>query len=307
MRLSAIFICLLPLFGCAHAHRHPDSIAIDSRAVLLFEDARKDESTAKSPALYRFQKGDRTLLYLASSHSTDPNSDTFQLVRYVFKSEKPDVAIAEGFETRLGFNPKGVFERASRGETEDFYPDGEPSFIMEQAKANGTPVIGGEPSDQDVYKALVSKGYSANDMIGFYFVRRIPQIRRSGEVKDMASLERSFTNYSKAKARDVGIQNFKFSFEEFKDWYSTKQGKELGINAGEKGETAPIDGHYFTQQLSRIITTIRDEHILTTISDMLNKYPKVFIAYGSSHYRIEHRALKAALGEPKELGLKGDQ
>ncbi|RYZ83614.1 MAG: hypothetical protein EOP06_19635 [Proteobacteria bacterium] len=60
----------------------------------------------------------------------------------------------------------------------------------------------------------------------------------------MLTLESSFLNYSKAKARDIGIQDFNFSWQEFKDWYRTRQGKELSLTAGEKGETSPIDGPY---------------------------------------------------------------
>jgi len=299
-----LFVLVLPIFiACAHKSRSPAQVNIDTAQLIPFDEARIDTSTAKSPALYKFEDNQKTLWYLASNHSTDASSDTFRFIRHIFDTHKVDIAIVEGFESDLGLNPKGLKEQVLKGKTNTFYPNGEPSFIIELASANDIPFIGGEPSDKDIYSALIKKGYSAQDFIGFYFVRRIPQEKRSKEVTNLLSLEKSFTSYSKDKAKALGIENFTYSFSEFKTWYKNNQGQELSLTSGEKGEAAPIDGPYFTQKLSKIITTIRDEHILTTIGEMLNKYQNVFIVYGSSHYRVEHRALKKALGMPVEVDL----
>ncbi|MDZ4677044.1 MAG: IS3 family transposase [Oligoflexia bacterium] len=60
-------------------------------------------------------------------------------------------------------------------------------------------------------------------------------------------------------------------------------------------------GPFFTQKISLVVTRIRDEHILQTIAELLNKYQRVLIIYGSSHYRLQHQALKVALGQPKDI------
>jgi len=299
-----LFVLALPIFiGCAHKSRLPAQVNIDTAQLIPFDEARIDTSTAKSPALYKFENNQKSLWYLASNHSTDASSDTFRFISYVFDTHKVDIAIVEGVESDLGLNPKGLKEQLLADKTSTFYPNGETSFIIELASVKDIPFIGGEPSDKDIYKALIKKGYSAQDFIGFYFVRRIPQEKRSKEVTSLLSLEKSFTAYSRNKAKALGIENFIFSFTEFRTWYKNNQGKDLSLASGDQGEAAPIDGPYFTQKLSKIITTIRDEHILTTIGEMLNTYQNVFIVYGSSHYRVEHRALKKALGMPVEIDL----
>lgn len=287
--------------GCAHGLNVPsETPVIKSKDLISFDEALSDASTAKSPALYEFKKGPVELLYLASNHVTDPKSETFRLIEYAFAKKSFRLIIVEGFETSLGQSPVEIKNAILSGNTKDFYPNGEPSYAVELAVRNGIPFIGGEPNDKQIFLSVKSGGYSVEDLIGFNFVRRIPQLRRQRKVIDMATLESEFKWYSKAKAKDFGVEDLTFNFEAFKKWYSSKQGKNLSLESGEKGETAPMDGPYFTQKLSKIITTARDENIVNTITTMLSTHQKVLIIYGSSHYRIEHKALKNALGEPTE-------
>lgn len=215
--------------------------------------------------------------------------------------KKIDVVIVEGFESSRGLNPPGISHQILEGKTDTFYPGGESSFAVEMAESKNIPYRGGEPSDKKIYDDLVQKGYRAHDIVGFYFVRRIPQEQRSQKVNDLRALAKIFISYSQEKVKNLELADFSFSFVEFKEWYRSKQGRELSLESGGRGETAPVDGPYFTQKMSRIITTIRDQHILSTIEEKLNTYDHVLIVYGSSHYRIQHRALKKALGAPKEI------
>ncbi len=307
MMRKFLFLAYLLFTSCAHVLSTEFSANIDSSQVIPFDEARQDTTTARSPALYKFTKDDRQLWYLASSHGTDSTSDTFKFIRHVFNLQKIDIVIVEGFETDLGINPRAISSYIFEGKKDTFYPNGESSFAIENAIIKNVPFIGGEPSDKDIYKSILEKNYSAQDVIGFNFVRRIPQLKRSGLITNLSSIEPQFSSYLKTKQKDFGIKDIKFTFEDFKNWYKNKQGKDLSLESGEKGETAPMDGPYFTQKISKVITTIRDEHILKTINGLLKKYRNVFIAYGSSHYRVEHKTLKAALGEPKEIDLRDVQ
>lgn len=304
MKIFKFFFILL-LSGCAH--QEIVTVNIDLSLAIPFDEARVDVSTSKSPALYKFTKGNKQLWYLASKHSNDPNSDTFQFVKYVFNNQKIDIVIVEGFQTDLGLNPSLISKNVLEGKTATFYPNAEPSYTIENAINKKVIFVGGEPSDLDIHKAILAKGYQSQDLLAFNFVRRMPQLKRSAKVSNLKSLEGEFDSYIKSKKVDFGIEGINFSFQDFKKWYQKNQHKPLSIDAGDKGETAPIEGPYFTQSMSKIITTIRDEHILKTINELMNKYQNVLIVYGSSHYRVEHRALKSALGEPKEIDLSDVQ
>lgn len=78
------------------------------------------------------------------------------------------------------------------------------------------------------------------------------------------------------------------------------QGKDFVFDKITNDESGPIeDGKYLTQRIAALDILSREEAIASTIETMLQKYDTVFIAYGSSHYRLEHKILKAYFGEPE--------
>lgn len=276
-------------------------VNIDSKQLISWGEALKDESTAESPALYEFRSKDKTLWYLASRHSNKNDQPVFKYINKVV-DKKPAVIIVEGFQSDLGFSPKEISESVLQGIKDDFYPAGEPSYAIELAVKNNIPYIGGEPNDKLILQEVIKSGYTANDLLSFNFVRRMPQINRSGEL-EKNKIESIYSQYIKRKAQDFDYKGKTLNFKKFKEWYLKNQGKKFSLTAGERGEAAPIEGPYFTQKISLEVTKIRDTHILQVISDMMNKYDKVLIIYGSSHYRVEHKAIKASLGEPQKVGI----
>jgi hypothetical protein len=276
-------------------------ISIDSNLLIPWNEALQDVTTVQSPALYEFKDQDKVLWYLASQHSNRIEQPVFIYIDSVIR-RKPDVIIVEGFETDLGLSPKAISESALQGIDNGFYPSGEPSYAIDQAIKNNIPFVGGEPNDKYIYQQTLKAGYSANDLLSFNFVRRLPQINRSGELQKN-KLEKIYANYIKVKAQDFGYKGPTLSFKNFKQWYRKNQGKSFNLEAGGRSETALIEGPYDTQKISLEVTKIRDMGVLKTISDMMNKYKKVLIIYGSSHYRVEHKAIKASLGEPAKVQL----
>lgn len=300
-----IFLPVMIFAGCSHLNSQT-KIALDTNKLISFEEARKDSSTAKSPALYKFEKEGKKLWYLASRHTVDSNSETFRFINQVFATQKIDVVIVEGFETQLGPNPKSIISYLEKEKKKGVYSNGEPSFVVEKALEKNVPFIGGEPSEKEIFRAALNQGFTEKDIIGFAFVRRMPQLRRAGALRNMADLEKEFKSYSYSRAKDLEFKDFQYSFLDFKQWYQEKQKKELSLDSGEKGEAAPMEGPFFTQKISLMVTRLRDEHLLNTISRLMNENESVFIVYGSSHYRIEHLALKSTLGLPIEVALLSD-
>ena len=289
------------LSSCKTVSVTQNPINISSDLLTPWSEALKDVTTAESPALYEFKDADKKLWYLASRHSNQVDQPVFKFIDLVMK-KNPDVIIVEGFETDLGLSPKAISESVLTGIKDGFYPSGEPSYAIDLAVKNRIPFIGGEPNDKDIYQQILKAGYSANDLLSFNFIRRLPQINRSGEL-EKTKIEEIYRGYIKGKAKDFGYTEKTLSFVEFKKWYKKNQGKTFSLDAGAKGETAPIEGPYYTQKISLEVTKIRDMNILKTVSCMMNKYKKVLVIYGSSHYRVEHNAIKAALGEPTKIGL----
>lgn len=302
MFLRFLLLTFVLIVSNACATLSNSKIHIEKQKLLPWATAHKDISTAKSPALYEFNKYPKTLLYLAASHTNDPSSETFKKIKWVFENRPPHFIIVEGFATSLGISPQNVIEPMLKGIKPDFYPNGETSYVLELSLKHKVQFIGGEPPSDKVYQDVLSSGFTTKDLYGYYFVRRMPQIVRSKEM-EKNSLEEIFDDYIKWLSRDLKSSDVKFTFTEFKDWYRQKQGKEFDLKSGGRGETAPIDTKYFTQKMAQVIGRLRDEHILSVTEEKLNAHDRVFIIYGSSHYRLQHEAIKAAMGEPNEVGL----
>lgn len=309
LSFGLVFIAALAsILGCRHqAGLSNSSVEFDSKLLLPWSMAHQNVGTAKSPALYEFKRHGKTLWYLASKHSNSVDAPGFKLIEWAMENRSPDIIILEGFGSSLGLNPKDIAYAALEGAKSGFYPSGEVGFAIEKALERKIPFIGGEPSDRAIFNSAIRRGYSANDLLSFEFVRRMPQINRSGELKGK-KIETIYSDYIRSRAKTYQIEDTVLSFDEFKKWYSAKQGKEFSLSSGEKGETAPIDsgpylGPYFTQKISIDLTRDRDEHIISTIGEMLTRYNNVLIIYGSSHYRIQHEALKQTMGAPTELAV----
>lgn len=299
--LSIILMSTL-IQACSHTSKSGDQglsqIEFDSNLILPWSKASKNLDTAKSPSLYEFKSSGKTLFYLASQHSNKITDPAFKLIKTA-SDKRPDILILEGFSKDLGVSPKSISTAVLEGVKDGFYPSGEVAYAVQLANEAKIPFVGGEPSDTYLLEKVTAKGYSANDLLNFDFVRRMPQMNRSGELNSK-KVELLYADYVKAKAKSYGYKGSTLTFDEFKKWYQDKQGKAFSNSSGEKGETAPIDdGPFFTQKISLEVTRARDEHILQTIAEMMSKYDKVLIIYGSSHYRIQHEALKKALGQPQ--------
>lgn len=310
-RFFWVAINLIAICGCATPpSRHPNSdstseaheksvvgIKIDPNLLLNWTAASADVSTAKSPALYRFKYANKSLRYLAARHSSDSNSDTFQIIKDAFKKSPPTIVIVEGFPTSLGFNSKQILASVSPDFGKESYTAGEPAYTIELASRDGVDFVGGEPDDHELFKIISSAGFSADDLIAYSFVRQIPQSIRAGNT-NQAAIADDFRKYASWKIQSFGLPfSFSISFEKFKNWYEKNQGKIFDPLKIENGESSPItDGKLFTQKIAAADLRARDEHIIDVISDCLNSHSDVLIVYGSSHYRIEHRAIEASLG-----------
>lgn len=309
MRILHIFPKILLLFillttiGCTTNAKNLRSIQIvklNPELLLTWNKATSDSSTALREVIYKFEKNGKRLLYLQAGHGTDKNAKTFAAIDWIYKNNKPDVAIVEGFPSALGLSPASITEQMSKNVKGDFYPDGEVSYMVIKANEEKVPFIGGESTPQDSLQKIKEAGYTVNDMIGFMFVRVIPQKIRSGELTG-TNVNKVYDVYARNKASELGLTNV-MSFRDFKKWYKNGQKKNFQLDKIENGEAAPIDdGALLTQKISLLDIQAREEAIIRTIETMLNQYNTVFIAYGSSHYRLEHQIFKDYFGQPQQI------
>ena len=136
--------------GCASA---PPS----SEEVAEFSLALQARLPRQPPLLAVFESGDRTLGFVASRHAIDAVHPPFALVLTAFVEVQPRAVIIEGIETARGEWPRPIVEEARRLKASpDPASAGEALYTAQLAMDGDIPLWGGEPTDQDIYAALLA-------------------------------------------------------------------------------------------------------------------------------------------------------
>lgn len=103
---------------------------------------------------------------------------------------------------------------------------------------------------------------------------------------------------------------FKFKklpqFFDFERWYLNKNGRPFLASEITLDVTEPLEkGELFTQRISSALCKIRDQFIINSINDALNKYNSILVIYGGSHWSTQKRSFQEALGKPQFFNFSG--
>lgn len=245
----------------------------------------------------------RRLIYIASDHLSveeSPNlleHPTLKTISKIFSEFKPDVVIVEGGNTGSQLSPQVAVPPSKQCEHDGYRGCSESEFAINQALKAGAQFISGEPLDSEIREKLVTKGYLEQDLLGFYMVRKIPQYKREG---NSAPLDEKLIGPRLEKYKKNMGASVQFGYREFLKWYAEKRDHEKKIEELGTDDSAPNGGAgatYF-QKLSNIINLIRDQTVVARIENMMNRYQRVLVIYGSSHLLTEEPALIGSLGQP---------
>jgi hypothetical protein len=221
------------------------------------------------------------LYYIAADHANVASSPTFILVSRVFENLPIDAVVIEGLQRSYGFSPECILQSFKSQRHGDFYRWGEPSFAAILASERSIPFTGAEPDDKSVCQQLLAKGYSREDVIGFYFLRQIPQYRRDHTIADKG-FRRAFTDFVSTIKPALGLDDQSFDYSQFLHWCRVRNGTNFIPENLEIDDVAPLsEGKLFTQRISAAVGQIR-----------------VLVIYGASHLATQRRVLQSLLGEP---------
>lgn len=92
---------------------------------------------------------------------------------------------------------------------------------------NNIHFIGAEPLDAEILRKIKEHGYTDKDLLGFYFVRVIPQWKRQG--RNFKNIEKDFKEYIARTSHNCGIKTA-FTYHEFLVWYQKNQGTKSDFN-----------------------------------------------------------------------------
>ena len=153
-----------------------------------------------------------------------------------------------------------------------FYKGGETSFTIQKALKLKTPFWGAEIDDTTLFNELLNLGYTAQDVLFFYFVRQIPQAIRSGTLRNN-NTEQLFAEYCAKLSATLEIPTLEEnSYSAFLSWYEQKNQQPFSVKNINSETCAPLaEGTLFTQKLSAQIGVLRDAFAAEKIGELLEK------------------------------------
>lgn len=307
MRAKSFYVIssLVIAVSCAATSERSDSVRIDSKRVLSYTFELEKLKPLKSPFVAEFQKKNKTLLFIASKHLSIleyPNLQdhpTLKTIKKLFQDAKPGVVIVEGINTGNELSPKSILPFAERCKAFGYKGCGESIFAINAAREANSEYITGEPRDAEILQRLREFGYQTEDLMGFYMIREIPQLKRQGHFDGKnfeAILEKHLSNIR----TQLGFSG-KFGPDEFAVWYAKNMRAPKDFRDIGNADAAPHGGKNasYVQKISNRVTWLRDVRIVETIENMLNRFDVVLVVYGGSHLITQQPTLIESLGQPR--------
>jgi len=252
-----------------------------------------------APYVVDFEAGTRALTYVAVEHSNEASSPSLKLVGNAMESRRFSAVVLEGFPRSQGISPEAMKIGSEKDGANGFYRDGETSVAVKMAVKKKVPFVGGEPDEDIIKAAAFAAGYKLEDLFCLYVTRMIPPWRRDGTLTRQ-SFEESYSEIAPSLGVRLGLAPL--SLENFKSWYQQKLNQPFRVRDVSDQSIAPLaEGATFTQRLSAVIGKVRNEHIVRVTEEMLNKFGRVLVVYGSSHYPMQKLAIESMLGKPSRI------
>lgn len=292
------------LINCSGASK-TEKAPVESTTTVVFDiglmpdwdTAKKDESSAYSPAYYVYQKNNKTLIFMASRHSNKQSDPAFLMIDTIFKSEIFNAIIVESFPASLGVSPL-VYDLTQINK-DGFFPNGEPSYVVQKAINSSIPYIGGETDSIGNLNLIKSKDFTENDYLAFLFLRSLAADLNSGIVDSSSDIKNYFEKHMAARKKVLNLSDNLFKWDNFLNWYQINFKKKFILSDINTSLTASFKSSaLITQRIGYYINKGRDELILKITEDMLNKYNSVLVVYGSSHYRTQKPVIENYFGPP---------
>lgn len=254
------------------------------------------------PYVVDFEQGSKALTFLAVDHSNEAASPSLRLVEGVMDARRYSAVVLEGIPRSLGVNPPGFLSRAEKDGLNGFFHEGERSIAVRMAAKKAVPFVGGEPDEELIKANVLNAGFTVDDLFCFYVLRQVPLWRRDGTLT-RGGFEEAYLEHAPLIGRRLGYaEGTEPALEAFHKWYQARLGRPFRPRDVSQETVAPFTaGALYTQRLSAVTTRVRDEHIVRVVEEMLNRYGRVLMVYGSNHYPMQQLALESMLGKPKRI------
>lgn len=297
------FLSLLLLCSCATPSLRPAPDRLRPWTTILREQQPEDAFAAV------YKVGRHRLVFVGAQHENRSDSLTFRLIRNAYAAFEFHTVIAEGFPTSRGANPARAFQYVSEhgARSDGFVEGGETVPTVLGARQEGAALWGGEADDLDLKVQILAQGFSAEDLLGFYVLRNIPQWIGERQIEH-AGDPRLPSLVAQALSRNRAALQLASStlpgFSEWSAWYQALNHKPIGPGFVTE-EVGPLaDGRFGSNRIAYAVSRARDAYLHELMIAHLNAGESVLVVFGGSHLMIHRPALDAVLGSPCYVGIE---
>ncbi|WP_129647570.1 hypothetical protein [Peristeroidobacter agariperforans] len=248
----------------------------------------------------------RRLVFVGAKHATRTDSPTFRLIEQAYCSFDIDTVIVEGPPYSHGANAERLFSWVERQRDIDgFVESGEIVPTVRGARDHRAVVWGGEPDDTEVRDRILARGFTLQDLVGFYTMRSVPQWMREQKITgpdDSRTKQLIEAELERSRSRLRAPADVLPSHASWAQWYERTNGKpfDASFTLEEGGPLA--NGRYATNKIAEAIGRVRDGFLLEIIARHLNANQDVLVVFGASHLMMLRSALSSMLGPPSYEG-----
>jgi hypothetical protein len=245
------------------------------------------------PFVAKYQTVVQSVTYLASFHSQDKESPTFQLLDKLFSTFNFDLLLVEGVPKAGGLNNPKVASWAQRQAAEGSFTGYETAYAISRAIPNNTHFSGCEPDEDFLKTKLVQLGYPIEQ---FYFFR-FAQSSFQNQFSDKPKLSENFIEFMKNlnNVDDKSKHLLKILFDE---WMKEGETDQIDLTQLEQRLMPDLHGTNSLSKISGQICLLRDVEILNNLSLFLKSYSAILLVCGGSHWSTQRLALENTLGSP---------
>jgi hypothetical protein len=241
-----------------------------------------------NPYILEFEKGKKRLVFCGVNHLTD-NSDTanvmYKSIEQKFFQVKPDVSVNEGGD---------VSNRKYKSKYDALVRGGEIGLIKVLSDSLKILTVCGDADTPFEFSELL-KTYSKGELLAYVVTERFMWSIKN-ETLNEAVLQRLFDRFVQnyiIKDGGVALTETEKTFDFFKENYEKLLNRPFRL--AELEPTDPFDPNGRFQAIGRTSKEIRDQFLLKSIDNLLDKYDSVFVVFGGWHLLTCEPGLRAIM------------
>lgn len=294
-KILAISLFVFLLSSCSSV------VSINPKEIVSYSNELNAKEPYEEPFISYFKKRELLLTFVAANHVENEDNSTCKTIRDEFKKNQYNFLLVEGMAFSQ-INNESDIQYAKDCEKNNYKNCGEDVCAINEALRQNTSFNYAEPSDLTIKEEIMRLGYTAEELVFFYGLRQIPQLKRQG-INDIEGLKKKMISYlERASLKRIKLDTV-FTLSAFEKMYFKKYGKNINYLEVTTDDVSPrVDNNpSWANTMSHDVGVIRNEFIMKMVEERVNSYKKVIIVYGSGHLVQTRDALMKAFGSVENV------